>query len=101
MSVSKTEIVTYVKLYGATDYDPKVSDTDIDTIVEMYRLEDDTFDHDALNAATADVWDVKAGRTANFHNISVNGRNMNASEAQAHFEHSAAKFRRRRDVKVA
>ena len=101
MSVSKTEIVTYVKLYGATDYDPTVSDADIDTIVERYRLEDDTFDHSALNGCTADVWDLKAGRTANFHDMSVNGRGISASQVKAHCEERAKWFRRRSDVQVA
>ena len=101
MSVEKSEIVDYVRLHASPAYDPKISDADIDTVIEMYRLEDDTFDNDAKIAATADVWDVKAGRTANFHNITVNGRNMSASEAHEHFAKCARDYRRRRDVQVA
>ena len=101
MSVTKTEIVTYVKLYGATDYDPKVGDSEIDAIIERYREDDDTFTHNALNGSVADVWDLKSGRTANFHNISVNGRNVNASEVKAHCDERARWFRRRMDVQVA
>lgn len=103
-SVDIATAIGKVRIDGSADTFPEIDDVMLEVIVANAARPDadgtlpsedgwtPTFD---LNAATADVWDVKAGRVANRFDIVTDHQSLNRSQMVAHFRSMAALYRGR------
>lgn len=99
--MTESEAIAKVKVYCAPDVHPKLTDTEIQSVLMNYVLTDGGFDLEGVMRATADAWDLKTNKASDHHAVSINGRNFSADQVKAHCEERAKFYRRRLPVHVA
>jgi hypothetical protein len=99
--MTESEALDDLKLWSEPDRDPKLAEAMLAALLRRRVLSDGTYSDEAVSLAVADAWDLKANKATDYHDVSVNGRGMSASQIKKHCQDQAAWFRRNLPVHVA
>ena len=99
--MNETDALAYLEIYSEPLVDPQLPILTLEMVLKRYVEDDGTYTEEGLLKAIADAWDIKANKATDHHDVSVNGRNMSASQVKKNCEEQAAKYRRRLPVHVS
>jgi hypothetical protein len=98
--MNETDALAYLEIYSEPLVDPQLPVLTLEMVLRRYVEEDGTYNEEGLLKAIADAWDIKANKATDHIDVSVNGRNMSASQVKNHCEERAKFYRRRLPVHV-
>jgi hypothetical protein len=102
--MTQQEALDLLKAETAAGFDPKLSDTELESILLRARLADTdgrapsdedwepTYD---LNRAAAHGWRLKAGKCANHHGVTMKGRIFAAQQVYEHCLQQEREYKKR------